>query len=68
MQVGTAIEGLTALRAMNGSGIPTELISMRSIVLLQAFVEFVLGCLLIWQTEWCVGPMTFNDRPDTQES
>jgi hypothetical protein len=63
-----AIEGLGAIRSTNMSGVPTELTSLRTIALLQAFAEFAVGCLLVWQTDWCVGILSINDRPNAEES
>jgi hypothetical protein len=57
-----ALQAFTTLRATNTGNVPTEFCSMSVFGLVQTLGVIVMGCLLTWQTDWCVGLIVANDR------
>jgi hypothetical protein len=56
------MQALTSLRATNIGNVPTDYYTMSLFGVVQTLGVIVLGCLLIWQTDWCVGLILANDR------
>jgi hypothetical protein len=63
----SAAEAFTTFRTLNGGNVPTEYYSMRTLSLVQSLGMLVIGCLLIWQTDWCVSLIMVNDRKSRDE-
>jgi hypothetical protein len=57
------VEAMITFRAINEGNVPVELNSFRAISVAQSLGMVVIGCLLIWQTDWCIRLFVANDRP-----